>query len=133
MAGRSTQSLEGAKVTLVITEVSEKFGCVLVGDSAVTVGDTVLFGAEKVQYSSQANIGFALWGNACLSGRRTDELVSCYTARLTEKDTPRSVGRDLAAFLNREATNDGRDWTALRGGVHICGGGLKSEVQHPLA
>lgn len=108
-------------MTLVITEVSEKFGCVLVGDSAVTVGDTVLFGAEKIQYSSQANIGFALWGNACLSGRRTDELVSCFAARLTERDTPRSVGRDLAVFLNREANKDGRDWTALRGGVHVCG------------
>lgn len=108
-------------MTLIITEVSEAFGCVVVGDSAVTVGTRVVYGAEKVHYSSAANIGFALWGNACLSGRRVDELLATFVASLGASDTPRSAGNELAAFLVREAKADSRDWLALRGGVHICG------------
>src|SRR5438128_6916531 len=108
-------------MTLVVTEVSEQFGCVVVGDSAVTLGAKVVYGAEKVHYSSEANIGFAIWGNACLGGRRVDELVSSFVSTLNKGATPRSAGRDLAAALSREGTKDGRNWPALRGGVHICG------------
>lgn len=51
-------------MTLVVTEISEQFGCVVVADSAVTMGTKVVYGAEKVHYSSEARIGFAIWGNA---------------------------------------------------------------------
>ena len=108
-------------MTLVVTEVSEKFGCVVVGDSAVTRGPKVTYGAEKVHYSAEATIGFAIWGNACLAGRRVDEVVSSFVSNLTRSATPRSAGRDLAALLASEGTKDGRDWKALRGGVHVCG------------
>jgi hypothetical protein len=109
------------KMTLIVTEVSEAFGCVVVGDSAVTNGTTVSYGAEKVHYSSSANIGFALWGNACLSGRRLDVLLSAFVAGLGASETPRSAGTALAALLVEEVRDDGRDWLAARGGVHICG------------
>ena len=108
-------------MTLVISEVSERFGCVVVGDSAVTIGKKVVYGAEKVHYSHEANIGFAIWGNACLDGQRVDELVSSFVSNLGKTDTPRYAGTYLADFLNTQGLNDGRDWSALRGGVHICG------------
>src|SRR5258708_39479795 len=97
-------------MTLVVTEVSEQFGCVVVGDSAVTMGARVVHGAEKVHYSSEANIGFAIWGNACLGRQRVDELVSSFVSTLNKSATPRSAGRDLAAALTGEATKDGRNW-----------------------
>ena len=109
-------------MTLVVTEVSEMFGCVVVGDTAVTVNGTdIVLGAEKVHYSDEANMGFAIWGNACLAGRRVDELISTFVAGLTRSSSPRSVGRELAAELTREGEKDGRGWKALRGGVHVCG------------
>jgi hypothetical protein len=61
-------------MTMIISEASERFGCVVVGDSAVTIGTRVVHGAEKIHYSYDANIGFAIWGNACLNGQR---LVPC--------------------------------------------------------
>lgn len=108
-------------MTLVVSEVSEKFGCVVVGDSAVTIGQKVVFGAEKIHYSAEANIGFAVWGNACLAGRRIDEIISTFVNRLTTNATPRTAGRDLAELLASEGKMDGRNWTQLRGGVHISG------------
>lgn len=108
-------------MTLVVTEVSEAFGCVVVGDSAVTIGTKVIYGAEKIHYSSSATLGFALWGNACLAGRRVDDLVSGFVASLGSFATPRSAGRDLAALLTQEGKRDGRNWLDLRGGVHVCG------------
>jgi hypothetical protein len=103
-------------MTLVVTEVSEAFGCVVVGDSAVMVGTNVEFGAEKVHYSVEATIGFAIWGNACLAGRRVDELISSFVSHLTRTASPRSAGQDLAALLTIEGKKDGRAWEALRGG-----------------
>ena len=108
-------------MTLVVTEVSEAFGCVVVGDSAVTAGTKVFYGAEKIHYSSVANVGFAVWGNACLSGGRVDEILSLFVSNLGSSDTPRSAGSALAALLAHEGKADGRDWRALRGGVHVCG------------
>src|SRR5947207_14002424 len=96
------------KMTLVVTEVSEQFGCIVVGDTAVTLGgNRIILGAEKVHYSRAASIGFALWGNACLNGRRIDEIVAGFVEGLTNKASPRSAGRDLAAFLTREGERDG--------------------------
>ena len=84
-------------MTLVITEVSEKFGCVVVGDTAVTVNGTdVILGAEKVHYSDTAMIGFAIWGNACLAGRRVDERVAAFVVGLPNTASPRSAGQELA-------------------------------------
>jgi hypothetical protein len=108
-------------VTLVVTEVSEEFGCVVVGDSAVKIGTQVIKGAEKVHYSAEANIGFAIWGNACLAGQRIDELLATFVSGLGSSASPRSAGRDLAAFFTNEGIKDGRNWEGLRGGVHICG------------
>jgi hypothetical protein len=109
-------------MTLVITEVSERFGCVVLGDTAVTIGGKkVALGAEKVHYSPHANIGFAIWGNACLNGHRVDALISSFVSELTRFASPRSSGQNLAALLNAEGKQDGRDWGALRGGVHVCG------------
>ena len=108
-------------MTLVVTEVSEEFGCVVIGDSAVMVGTNVEFGAEKVHYSAEATIGFAIWGNACLAGRRVDELIASFVSHLTRTASPRSAGHDLAALLTSEGKKDGRTWETLRGGVHVCG------------
>jgi hypothetical protein len=114
-------------MTLIVTEVSEQFGCVVVGDSAVTIdGTRVVLGAEKVHYSAEANVGFAIWGNACLAGERVDALVSQFAENLSGTASPRSAGRDLAALLSNRGEQDGRGWERLRGGVHVCGyeGGL---------
>jgi hypothetical protein len=108
-------------MTLVVTEVSEQFGCVVVGDSAVTMGTKVVHGAEKVHYASEPGIGFAIWGNACFSGQRVDELISGFASALGRGATPRSAGLELASMLATEGAKDGRDWMALRGGVHVCG------------
>jgi hypothetical protein len=109
-------------MTLIITEVSEVFGCVIVGDTAITRnGGDVIFGAEKVHYSAEANIGFAILGNACLNGRRMDMLLSSFVSQLTGTASPRSAGRDLAGLLTCEGKRDGRSWEKLRGGVHVCG------------
>src|SRR6266581_666676 len=108
-------------MTLVVSEVSERFGCVVVGDSAVTIGTKVLHGAEKVHYSTDANIGFAIWGNACLAGQRLDMIISSFVTSLGETATPRSAGRDLAEILKNAGQKDGRNWKDLRGGVQICG------------
>lgn len=114
-------------MTLVVTEVSEAFGCVVVGDTAVTIRrpnrptPEVVLGAEKVHYSPEANIGFAIWGNACLSGQRIDALIGEFASSLARTASPRSAGRDLAAILTRAGQNDGRSWVELRGGVHVCG------------
>lgn len=108
-------------MTLVVTEVSEKFGCVVVGDTAVTIGNNVVFGARKVHYAADAKIGFAIWGNACLAGQRIDELISDFANSLTHTESPRSVGHRLAATLTSEGHKDGRPWEKLRGGVHVCG------------
>jgi hypothetical protein len=119
---RGTKKGINNHMTLVITEVSEKFGCVVVGDSAVTLNkNRIVFGAEKIHYSDQATVGFAIWGNACLAGRRIDELVAAFVEGLPNTASPRSAGRDLAAFLVDEGKKDGRPWNALRGGVHVCG------------
>ena len=114
-------------MTLVVTEVSETFGCVVVGDTAVTIRKPncptpeVVLRAEKIHYSAEAGIGFAIWGNACLDGRRVDELVSAFAGSLTRAASPRSAGRALASLLTTEGQRDGRSWEALRGGVHVCG------------
>ena len=108
-------------MTLVVTEVSGQFGCVVVGDSAVTIGTKVVHGAEKVHFSAEATIRFAIWGNACLGGRRVDDLVASFVASLGRTATPRSAGRELAAVLASEGAKDGRDWKALRGGIHVSG------------
>lgn len=113
-------------MTLVVTEVSNAYGCVVVGDTAVTIkgrngAKEVMFGAEKVNYAAAANIGFAIWGNACLAGRRVDELVSEFADNLTSTENPRSAGRSLADMLAHEGRKDGRPWDKLRGGVHVCG------------
>jgi hypothetical protein len=109
-------------ITSIVTEVSERFGCVVVGDTAVTIGRRrVVLGAEKGHYSPEANIGFAIWGNACLAGERVDALVSRFAADLPGATSPRSAGRDLAEVLTDRGQHDGRAWDDLRGGVHVCG------------
>ncbi|MHB8880080.1 MAG: hypothetical protein ACYC69_01065 [Thermodesulfovibrionales bacterium] len=108
-------------MTLVVSEVSEKFGCVVVGDSAVTIGTKILHGAEKVHYSPDANMGFAIWGNACLAGQRLDMIISSFVSRLESTSTPHSAGQELAALLRSEGQRDGRRWETLRGGIQICG------------
>lgn len=113
-------------MTLVITEVSERFGCVIVGDSAITIQKKdgtydVQWGAEKVHYSTKATMGFAVWGNACLAGKRIDKMISSFVSNLASSASPRVAGRDLAALLVDEGKKDGRSWEDLRGGVHLCG------------
>jgi hypothetical protein len=112
-------------MTLVVTEVSEKFGCVVVGDTAVTVmkgGAAEVFPwARKVHYAAKPKIGFAIWGNACLGNHRLDEFVSDFAGSLSRTESPRSAGQNLAAALVDEGKNDGRPWKELRGGVHVCG------------
>jgi len=111
-------------MTLVVSDVAAN-GFVLVGDSAVTVtrgGITrVLHGASKVHYSSDANVGFAVWGNACLAGRRVDDICAEVSASLDQVASPSVAASRLADELNASAAQDGRPWDVLRGGVHVSG------------
>jgi len=64
-------------MTVVVSEIG-RFGIAMVGDSAVTIRagaggmPTVYDKAAKVQYSPAANMGFAMWGTACVGGITMD-------------------------------------------------------------
>jgi hypothetical protein len=112
-------------MTLVITEITG-LGVVIVGDSAVTVqtstGPRVYTGAAKVQYSSRANIGFALWGRACVDGRPADSwLAEFIDSCITDGDSLEVVAARLAVELNTALRREKRDWNELRRGIHIAG------------
>lgn len=57
-------------MTLVVTEVSEKYGCVVVGDTAVTIRNSakarVTLGARKVHHAADANIDSQSGGTPAL-------------------------------------------------------------------
>lgn len=113
-------------MTLVVSEVSTRFGCVLVGDSAVTVkrpgqDSAVRVGAAKIHYSAAANIGFAIWGNATFADRNYDAILDEFVGSLAANATPSSAGEALADLLAQAGTNDGRPWAALRSGAHVAG------------
>ncbi len=113
-------------MTLVVSEVSAAFGCVLVGDSAITVTRPdrpieIRFGASKIHYSADSNIGFAVWGNARFGSRQCDQLVKEFSDQLTGSDTPSTAGAKLASLLAEAGNADGRSWEKLRGGVHVAG------------
>ena len=104
-----------------------KFGCVVVGDSAVTIGTEQgwFSGRRKFTIPLEANIGFAIWGNACLAGQRVDELhLPLFVNNLPRTAFPRSAGQDLAALLIRRGYQKMLRFevgASLRGGVHVCG------------
>lgn len=110
-------------MTLVVSEVTG-FGIVMVGDSAVTVrGEPtrVYTGAAKIQYSHAANVGFAMWGRACVGGETQDRWLSQFIASIRDSESLPAIADRLAAELNHELVKEGEPWSELRRGIHIAG------------
>jgi hypothetical protein len=111
-------------MTLVVSEVTG-FGIVMVGDSAVTVRTDdqprIYTGAAKVQYSRDANVGFAMWGRACVGGQTQDTWLSQFIASIRTAEPLGVIAQRLADELNAELSREGRPWSELRRGIHIAG------------
>lgn len=110
-------------MTLVVSEITG-FGVVMVGDSAVTVRGAptrVYTGAAKVQYSHAANVGFAMWGRACVCGEPQDRWLAKFITTISPTESLPSIADRLAANLNQELSNEHRPWSDLRRGIHVAG------------
>lgn len=113
-------------MTLVVSEVSG-LGIVMVGDGAVTIRpntgpDRVVDGAAKVQYARKANIGFAIWGSACVNMSQMD----AWLARFIERHDSQSMGlegmaKSLASALTEDLSKEADSGERLRRGIHIAG------------
>ena len=112
----------GNTMTLVVSEVT-RFGIAMVGDSAVTVTNPgparVITGAAKVQYSPATNIGFAIWGAACVAGERMDVWLSSFIGRIEPGLPLDSVAERLAQELN-SGIDRGKQ-SGDRRGIHVAG------------
>src|ERR1700675_1780568 len=96
----------------------------MVGDSAVTVrGEPtrVYTGAAKIQYSHTANVGFAMWGRACVGGQPQDRWLSQFIASIRDPEPLLAIADRIAAELNQELVKEHRPWHELRRGIHIAG------------
>lgn len=113
-------------MTLVVSEVSG-LGIVMVGDSAVTFHEgghpKVRSGVAKIQYSDQANIGFAMWGRACVGTVPMDRWLSAFIADQTAAgDRLADVASRLADSLNADLSALGPvAWNKQRRGIHVAG------------
>lgn len=112
-------------MTIVVSEVGG-FGIAMVADSAVTVRHPapikVYEGAAKVQYSDVANVGFAMWGNACVDGVAMDAWLESFIAkRIQSGDSMPVIADRLAVEMNLQLRATGRPWAELRRGIHIAG------------
>jgi hypothetical protein len=113
-------------MTLVVSEAS-MFGIAMVGDSAITITEPdrssrIESGAAKVQYAPLANVGFAMWGDACVAGRQMDSWLDSFIA---SNDTKAADVESLGASLERELRSalksESRTWNQMRRGLHIAG------------
>ena len=108
-------------MTLVVSDIS-RYGIIMVGDSAVTLGTSVKADAFKVQYAKAANVGFALWGNAGVDHRRIDYWLADFIRdQVKTGDSVQDVGERLVSSLNAVLEKSGRKWKDLVRGIHIAG------------
>jgi len=95
-------------MTLVVSDIS-RYGIIMVGDSAVTLGTSVKADAFKVQYAKAANVGFALWGNAGVDHRRIDYWLADFIRdQVKTGDSVQDVGERLVSSLNAVLEKSGR-------------------------
>ncbi|HSC46609.1 MAG TPA: hypothetical protein VLG68_00825 [Gammaproteobacteria bacterium] len=111
-------------MTVVVSDAS-KYGIVMVGDTAASNVQTgeIRSDAKKIHYSERANIGFAIWGSAHMSGgTRMDSWLSHFIRDEINKNEPID---EVCEKLERELVNDleklGASWNSLRRGIHIAG------------
>jgi len=113
-------------MTLVVSEIS-RHGIVMVGDSAVThsragVPVGVSNGAAKVQYSSKANVGFALWGNGIVQGQQMDFWIKNFIdSTIKENEDLEAVGQRLTKEIETALKDEKRLWSELVFGIHLAG------------
>ncbi len=113
-------------MTLVVSEIS-RYGIVMVGDSAVTHSRAgtpigVSSGAAKVQYSSEANIGFAMWGNAIVQGQQLDSWIKNFIDSTIKKNEDLEVvGQRLTSEVRTALEKENRPWSELVFGIHLSG------------
>ncbi len=113
-------------MTLVVSEIS-RHGIIMVGDSAITeyrndkiVG--VQEGAAKVQYSTKANVGIAMWGYGNVGVKRMDLWIAEFVgSMIDDQDDIENIGQQLAQQLNKELSATNRPWCLLRCGFHLAG------------
>lgn len=113
-------------MTLVVSEIT-RLGVVMVDDSAVTfdegAGSTVRTGVAKVQYAASANIGFAMWGTACVGSSSMDMWLQEFISTSVDfGDQLEDVASRLADSLNQAIAGSGTvSWNRERRGIHIAG------------
>jgi hypothetical protein len=113
-------------MTLVVTEASA-FGIAMVGDSALTVSEVghpqrILAGAAKVQYAPLANVGFAVWGDACVGSSLIDAWLTDFIQAHDRAGTDiESMGLALEGALRVALASDARAWNKKRRGIHLAG------------
>jgi hypothetical protein len=98
----------------------------MVGDSAITrrsgTGVTVTSDAVKVQYSAEANIGFAMWGRANVGLKRIDFWLRDFIAsEIHAGNTIEDVGQRLTSALNNDISARGGVTSSDIRGIHIAG------------
>jgi len=99
----------------------------MVGDSAVTfdegAGPSVRTGVAKVQYAARANIGFAIWGRACVGSTSMDLWLRDFIeANVGAGAQLEDVANQLADSLNHALAAAGAvSWNRERRGIHISG------------
>jgi hypothetical protein len=112
-------------MTVVVSEVGA-YGVGMVGDGAVSIMEggvrSIRNGASKIQYAPCANIGFAIWGRACVGDKAMDRWLADF---ITAHDSPglslRAATDQLVEELNRELLKSGLPWDHHRRGIHIAG------------
>ena len=113
-------------MTLVVSEIS-RHGIVMVGDSAVTLSCPgtsvgVTSGAAKVQYSSKANIGFAMWGNAIVEGQQLDSWIKNFIdSTIKSNEDLEVVGQRLTRDIETALEKENKPWSKLVFGIHLAG------------
>lgn len=113
-------------MTLVVSDIS-RHGTIMVGDSAITQGGNgqpsrVISGAVKVQYSSTANIGIAMWGHADVGTEMLDHRIASFLQNSVHHgDSLESIGNRLAEQLNPILKASGKPWKDLVCGFHLAG------------
>ncbi len=78
--------------------------------------------AVKVQYSKEANVGFAIWGRANVGMDRMDFWLRDFIAKeVQRRDTIESIGERLTESLNKAIVTDGQVGPNDIRGIHIAG------------
>ncbi len=113
-------------MSLVVSEVS-RHGIVMVGDSAVTTLQNaeivgVRADAAKIQYTSKANVGIAMWGCGQVGEKPLDSWIAAFLeSSIGSQDGLEIIGQRLAQQLNGEHEQAGRPWSELVCGFHLAG------------